>query len=189
MQFVRLSPFFFRLRRAWSSLRSISKVWRTTRFARVKALGLHSPFSHSRHLQIMESLFTVWLLVVVVPTVLSHRQKTKHSVVTGHAPVVFSAFMSWWGDTRIHGADNQTYFWPKVKFCIHLPGTSSQVFFCRRHIPLCLWLWPYRLSVRVLVRWATGKTLTNRLPKLSLITLSPPSEQRDIWSSYGAVRA
>ena len=29
-------------------------------------------------------------------------------------------------------------------------------------------------SVKALVRWATGKRLTNRLPKLSLITLSPP---------------
>ena len=27
---------------------------------------------------------------------------------------------------------------------------------------------------KALVRWATGKRLTNRLPKLSLITLSPP---------------
>ena len=30
------------------------------------------------------------------------------------------------------------------------------------------------LCVKALVRWATGKRLTNRLPKLSLITLSPP---------------
>ena len=29
-------------------------------------------------------------------------------------------------------------------------------------------------SVKALVRWATGERLTNRLPKLSLITLSPP---------------
>ena len=29
-------------------------------------------------------------------------------------------------------------------------------------------------SVKALVRWATGKRSTNRLPKLSLITLSPP---------------
>ena len=43
-------------------------------------------------------------------------------------------------------------------------------------------------TVKALVRWATGKRLTNRLPKLSLITL-PPFEQRDSWSSYGAVRA
>ena len=42
---------------------------------------------------------------------------------------------------------------------------------------------------KALVRWATGKRLTYRLPKLILITLSPPSEQRDSWSSYGAVRA
>ena len=28
--------------------------------------------------------------------------------------------------------------------------------------------------VKVSVRWATGKRLTNRLPKLSLMTLSPP---------------
>ena len=45
-----------------------------------------------------------------------------------------------------------------------------------------------RSSVKALVRWATGKRLTNRLPKLSLTTL-PPFEQRDSWSSYGAVRA
>ena len=43
--------------------------------------------------------------------------------------------------------------------------------------------------VKALVRWATGEGLTNRLPKLSLITPPPPSEQRDSWSSYGAVRA
>ena len=30
------------------------------------------------------------------------------------------------------------------------------------------------MGVKALVRWATGKRLTNRLPKLSLITLSPP---------------
>ena len=41
--------------------------------------------------------------------------------------------------------------------------------------------------VKALVRWATGKKLTNRLPKLSLIT-PPPFEQRDSCSSYGAVR-
>ena len=29
-------------------------------------------------------------------------------------------------------------------------------------------------NVRALVRWATGKRLTNRLPKLSLVTLPPP---------------
>ena len=28
--------------------------------------------------------------------------------------------------------------------------------------------------MKALVRWATGNRLTNRLPKLSLITLSPP---------------
>ena len=39
--------------------------------------------------------------------------------------------------------------------------------------------------MKALVRWATGKRLTNRLPKLTL----PPFEQRDSWSSYGAVRA
>ena len=42
---------------------------------------------------------------------------------------------------------------------------------------------------KVLVRWATGKTLTNRLFNLSLITLSPPPEQRGPWSSYGVARA
>ena len=36
---------------------------------------------------------------------------------------------------------------------------------------LCDWV---RTTVKALVRWATGKRLTNRLPKLSLITLSPP---------------
>ena len=46
-----------------------------------------------------------------------------------------------------------------------------------------------RHLLEALVRWATGKRLTNRLPKVSLITLSPPSEQRDSWSSYGAIRA
>ena len=30
------------------------------------------------------------------------------------------------------------------------------------------------INVKASVRWATGKRLTNRLPKLSLITLSPP---------------
>ena len=44
-------------------------------------------------------------------------------------------------------------------------------------------------GVEALVRWVTCKRLTNRLPKLSLITLPPPSEQRDSWSSHGAVRA
>ena len=33
---------------------------------------------------------------------------------------------------------------------------------------------PCRSFVKALVRWATGERLTNRLPKLSLITLSPP---------------
>ena len=32
----------------------------------------------------------------------------------------------------------------------------------------------FRADVMALVRWAAGKSLTNRLPKLSLITLSPP---------------
>ena len=31
---------------------------------------------------------------------------------------------------------------------------------------------------KALVRWATGKSITNRLPKLSLITLSPPGADR-----------
>ena len=30
------------------------------------------------------------------------------------------------------------------------------------------------VCVKALVRWATGERLTDRLPKLSLITLSPP---------------
>ena len=42
--------------------------------------------------------------------------------------------------------------------------------------------------VKELVRWATGKRLTDRLPELSPITLSPPSEQRGLRSSYRAVR-
>ena len=46
----------------------------------------------------------------------------------------------------------------------------------------------YIACVKASVRWVTGKRLTNRLPKLSLITL-PPSEQRDSCSSYVAVRA
>ena len=50
------------------------------------------------------------------------------------------------------------------------------------------WVDNLESTVKALVRWATGKRLTNRLPKLSLITL-PPFEQRDSWSSYGAVRA
>ena len=32
--------------------------------------------------------------------------------------------------------------------------------------------------VKVLVRWAEGKRLTDRLPNLSLITLSPPGTDR-----------
>ena len=40
----------------------------------------------------------------------------------------------------------------------------------------------YLTTVKALVRWATGKRLINRLPKLSLIKLG-------LWSSYGAVRA
>ena len=32
--------------------------------------------------------------------------------------------------------------------------------------------------VKALVRWATGKRLTDRLPKLSLITLSTPATDR-----------
>ena len=42
--------------------------------------------------------------------------------------------------------------------------------------------------VKALVRLNTDKRLTNRLPKLSLITLSPPFEQLDSWSSIRAVR-
>ena len=37
-----------------------------------------------------------------------------------------------------------------------------------------------RHFVKALVRWATGTRLTSTLP---------PFEQRDSWSSYGAVRA
>ena len=44
--------------------------------------------------------------------------------------------------------------------------------------------------VMALVRWATGERLADRLLELNrILTLSPPSEQRDSWSSYGAVRA
>ena len=35
-------------------------------------------------------------------------------------------------------------------------------------------LLPVVIYVKELVRWATGERLTDRLPKLSLITLSPP---------------
>ena len=44
--------------------------------------------------------------------------------------------------------------------------------------------------VKALVRWATGKRLTNRLPKLSPITLSPPLNRGILGlHMYGAVRA
>ena len=44
--------------------------------------------------------------------------------------------------------------------------------------------------MKALVRWATGERLADRLLELNrILTLSPPSEQRDSWSSYGAVRA
>ena len=44
--------------------------------------------------------------------------------------------------------------------------------------------------VKVLVLWATGKMLINRLPDLSLITLSSPlSEQQGPWTPNGAGRA
>ena len=36
------------------------------------------------------------------------------------------------------------------------------------------------IIVKALVRWAIGERLTNRLPKLIVTTLSPPSEQRDV---------
>ena len=49
-----------------------------------------------------------------------------------------------------------------------------------------MWEW---VVVKALVRWATGKRLPDRLPKLSVMILSPTSEQRGLWSSYGAVRA
>ena len=46
----------------------------------------------------------------------------------------------------------------------------------------------YRVKA-LLVRWATGKRLTNRLPKLSLITLSPPLNSGILGlRTYGAVR-
>ena len=47
----------------------------------------------------------------------------------------------------------------------------------------------YCTNVKAFVRWATGRRLTNRLPKLSLNNAPPPFEQRDSRSSYGAVRA
>ena len=44
-------------------------------------------------------------------------------------------------------------------------------------------------DVKGVVRWATGKRLTDRIPpRLSPISLSPPSEQRGLWSAYGAGR-
>ena len=42
----------------------------------------------------------------------------------------------------------------------------------------------YHNHVKALVRWATGKKSTNRLPKLSLLTL-PPLERRDIQVQPG----
>ena len=50
-------------------------------------------------------------------------------------------------------------------------------------------LLPVVIYVKELVRWATGERLTDRLPKLSVITLSPLSERRGLWSSCRAVRA
>ena len=54
------------------------------------------------------------------------------------------------------------------------------------------YLWPgtpeplgQHACVKAIIRWATGKRFTNRLPYNTL----PPFEQRDSWSSYGAVRA
>ena len=37
--------------------------------------------------------------------------------------------------------------------------------------------------VKVFVRWAKGKMLTNRLPNLNLITLSPPGTDRTVDGS------
>ena len=52
-------------------------------------------------------------------------------------------------------------------------------------MPVVLWF-RLHLNGKTLVRWVTGKRLTDRLPKVNLITLSAPSEQRALWSSYGA---
>ena len=46
------------------------------------------------------------------------------------------------------------------------------------------------LVVMASVRWATGERLTDHLPKLGPCNTLPPfSEQRGLWSPYGAVRA
>ena len=51
-------------------------------------------------------------------------------------------------------------------------------------------MWSKGGIVKALVRWATGKRLTNRLPtQTKPYNTLPPFEQRDSWSSYGAVRA
>ena len=39
--------------------------------------------------------------------------------------------------------------------------------------------------VKALVRWATGKRLINRLPKLSLITFSPPLNSGNLGLRMG----
>ena len=52
--------------------------------------------------------------------------------------------------------------------------TSSFVRCKKRVLQIFLAVGTLQPLVKALVRWATGKRLTNRLPKLSLITLSPP---------------
>ena len=42
----------------------------------------------------------------------------------------------------------------------------------------------YEVHVKVSVRWAKGKRLTDRLPNLRLVTLSPPGTDR----VYGSTR-
>ena len=41
-----------------------------------------------------------------------------------------------------------------------------------------MYTWSRNVSVKALVRWAISKRLTDRLPKLSLITHSPPGTDR-----------
>ena len=43
-------------------------------------------------------------------------------------------------------------------------------------------------DVRVLVRWAKGTRLTNRLPNLSLVTISPPGTDRILTGRRATIR-
>ena len=60
----------------------------------------------------------------------------------------------------------QTFGWGLL-FCLILCTPNFDRFRPLRHLKVEVY------SVKALVRWATGKRLTNRLPTLSLITLPP----------------